>query len=53
MAEEFLPTASGFFFGDTNYDEYYYEYVKDTITLLNTLLITVPENWDFHYQSSW
>ena len=53
MAEEFLPTASGFFFGDTKYDEYYYEYVKDTITLLNTLLVTVPEGWDFHYQSSW
>ena len=53
VAEEWLPTTSGFFFGGTEYDDYYWEYVESTITLLNTLLITVPENWDFHYQSSW
>lgn len=52
-AEEFLPTASGFFFGGTEYDDYYWEYVESTITLINTLLITVPEDWDFAYQSSW
>jgi len=53
VAEEFLPTASGFFFGGTEYDEYYWQYVESTITLLNTLLVTVPEDWDFNYQSSW
>jgi hypothetical protein len=52
-AEEFLPTAVGFFFGSEEYDEYYYEYLQDTITLINTLLVTVPEDWDFAYQSSW
>lgn len=53
VAEEFLPTASGFFFGGTEYDEYYWEYVESTVTLINTLLITIPETWDFIYQSSW
>jgi len=53
IAETVLPTASGFFFGNTEYDEYYWDYVESTITLLNTLLVTVPEDWDFVYQSSW
>lgn len=30
VAEELLPTASGFFFGSTSYDQWYYEEVKDT-----------------------
>jgi hypothetical protein len=53
VAEEWLPTTSGFFFGGTEYDDYYWEYIESTITVLNTLLVTVPENWDFTYQSSW
>lgn len=53
IAETVLPTASGFFFGGTEYDEYYWDYVESTVTLLNTLLVTVPEDWDFIYQSSW
>lgn len=52
-AEEFLPTASGFFFGSDDYDDYYWDYIESTITLINTLLVTVPEDWDFAYQSSW
>lgn len=53
VAEEVLPTASGFFFGGTEYDEYYWQYVESTIVTINTLLLTVPEDWDFTYQSSW
>jgi hypothetical protein len=52
-AEKYLPTASGFFFGGTEYDEYYWDYVESTIVTINTLLLAVPEDWDFTYQSSW
>ena len=38
LAEELLPTMSGFFFGNTKYDEYYFEnvervrdYIKDKL----------------------
>lgn len=53
VAEIVLPTASGFFFGGTEYDEYYWEYIESTIITINTLLLAVPEDWDFIYQSSW
>ena len=53
-AEELLPTQSGFFFGDTEYDEWYYNKIEYTYDLLKDLL----ENFDFEnnyliYQSSW
>lgn len=53
-AEEYLPTQEGFFFGNTDYDEYYYQDLEDTIEKL-TPFITDPswESWDFYYQSSW
>ena len=31
LAEELLPTTSGFFFGDTNYNEWYIEDLNSTI----------------------
>jgi hypothetical protein len=49
-AAEILPTASGFFFGGTEYDEYYFQDVKDTIKVLKEL---VKEEGDFYYHSSW
>ena len=49
-AAEILPTASGFFFGGTEYDEYYFQDVKDTIKVLKEL---VKEEGDFYYYSSW
>jgi hypothetical protein len=53
-AEEYLPTQEGFFFGNTDYDEYYYQDLEDTIKNLEPF-ITDPswESWDFTYQSSW
>lgn len=53
-ADELLPTQEGFFFGNTDYDQYYYDDLQDTIDKL-TPFITDPawENWDFYYQSSW
>lgn len=38
IAEELLPTASGFFFGSTSYDQWYYEEVKDTARELGRIL---------------
>jgi hypothetical protein len=49
--EELLPTASGFFFGGTEYDEWYYNDVSRTIVLFEELL--KEEGGDFYYQASW
>lgn len=52
-AEELLPTKSGFFFGDTSYDEYYFEDLRYTVYQLKPLLEYKYDNWDFYYHSSW
>lgn len=49
-ATKVLPTTSGFFFGGTEYDEYYFKEVKDTIKLLEKL---IKEDGDFYYRASW
>jgi hypothetical protein len=49
-AKKVLPTASGFFFGGTDYDEYYFQDVKETIVLLEELL---KEEGDYYYRASW
>lgn len=53
-AKELLPTQSGFFFGGTDYDEFYFEDVKDAADLMQSFL----DNFDFEkyqlvYQASW
>ena len=53
-AKELLPTQSGFFFGGTDYDEYYFEDVKDAADLMQSFL----DNFDFEkyqliYEASW
>jgi hypothetical protein len=54
-AVELLPTASGFFFGSTDFDDYYFEDVQNTITRLESLLGNpeIADNFEFYYQSSW
>ena len=52
LAKEELPTQSGFFFGGTEYDEYYYSDLLDTIEIVKACL-EMPTEWDFSYQSSW
>lgn len=32
LADKLLPTTEGFFFGNTEYNEYYYEAIKDCLT---------------------
>lgn len=52
QAQSLLPTASGFFFGSTDYGEYYYSDLKHTINVVDTCL-ALPEEWSFEYRSSW
>lgn len=51
LAEELLPSASGFFFGGTEYDEWYFEDIKNTIAILEEALS--DKHGDFYYSSSW
>jgi hypothetical protein len=51
LAEELLPTASGFFFGETDYDEWYYDGIDNTIRILEEALS--DRNADYYYSSSW
>ena len=54
VAEELLPSASGFFFGSTDYDEYYYEGLLWTIEGIERILNNPAYNgMDFYYHSSW
>lgn len=48
-----LPTVSGFFFGSTDVDEYYWEDLQDTIDGLTKVLEDFPKDFYFEYQSSW
>ena len=51
-----LPTASGFFFGSTEYDEWYWEDLEYTAKELDRVLMDTFEQWqsvDFIYQASW
>lgn len=52
--EDLLPTASGFFFGGTDYDEYYWHYLEKTVARLTDLLANEKfADFDFEYRASW
>lgn len=50
-ADELLPVQSGFFFGGTEYNQYYFEDLQLTKNILESLNNDV--NGDFYYHSSW
>ena len=52
-AEELLPSQSGFFFGSTEYDEWYYQELEYTIPILKKILKDAPKEWEFEYRASW
>jgi len=54
-AKELLPAKSGFFFGGTEYDEWYFNSVEYTAERLNQLLkVLESDNYILlRYQSSW
>lgn len=54
VAKELLPTTSGFFFGGTEYDEWYYKDVENTISIIENVLRTTDfEHEVVMYHSSW
>lgn len=52
VAEELLPTQSGFFFGGTDYDQWYVEDLKATQKIIKEALAE-GDGGDFHYRASW
>lgn len=52
QAPVLLPSASGFFFGSTEYDEWYFKDLELTVEIINRAL-ALPDRWDFYYRSSW
>lgn len=54
VAEELLPSTSGFFFGSTQYDEWYIEDIKKTIDIITKVLETTDfDTQMLYYVSSW
>ena len=54
IAEKILPTCNGFFFGSTDYDQYYIDHIKYTITKLEKILQkTNFEEYDIIYSADW
>ena len=53
LAQELLPTQSGFFFGSTDYDEYYWSDLKSTVEQLEELFKTHEPRCSYVYHSSW
>jgi len=55
QAYALMPTKSGFFFGGTDYNQYYYQSVKRTMKLFERLLKhrAFVNHWTLYYHSSW
>lgn len=54
VCEELLPTQCGFFFGSTNYDEFYIDDIKETVSILTKVLKeTNFDEYKIYYSSSW
>ena len=59
--EDLLPPTSGFFFGSTEVDEWYWKDLEDTKILIENLLLEMDEdqknpnawNIDYYYEASW
>ena len=53
LADTLLPTQSGFFFGSTDYDEWYFEDLKDTIRILEKIIDTHKDEYRYVYIASY
>lgn len=51
-AAKLLPTQGGFFFGNTEYGEYYIQDLENTVLQL-TKALAEEDDCDFYYHSSW
>lgn len=52
VAIDLLPTQSGFFFGSTEYDQWYYNDLVYTKDMLEGVLAE-PGDGDFYYEADW
>ena len=52
LASTLLPSASGFFFGGTEYDEWYFKDISNTIVYLTEILEDELAD-EFEYNASW
>ena len=54
LAEELLPSQSGFFFGSTDYDDWYITDLKLTIDQIDRILKPIKSDYaEFIYRASW
>jgi len=54
LAPSLLPTQIGFFFGSTDYDEYYMNDLIETKKIIEDILNnSLFDNWEFYYKASW
>jgi hypothetical protein len=52
LADTLLPSASGFFFGGTEYDEWYFKDIDNTIDMVKEALADESDS-SYYYSSSW
>jgi len=48
-----LETKRGFFFGNTEYNEWYFDDLTHTVEVIDKCLSDKFEGFEFHYHSSW
>ena len=54
LAVEQLPTTEGFFFGSTDYDEFYFKDLEYTVKVVDRAIeLAESGKWDIEYHSSW
>lgn len=53
LAAELLPPQEGFFFGGTEFDEYYFADIDETIEILERAINCPDIDIDYYYHSSW
>lgn len=60
LAGSLLPTADGFFFGSTEYDDYYFGELEQTVEIIEPVLKFAKHKleikdyaWEVYYQASW
>jgi len=55
LAVDNLPTTGGFFFGSTDYNDYYFQDVENTVKIIDSALkiLDSEKGWDIEYHSSW
>lgn len=60
LADSLLPTTDGFFFGSTEYDDYYFGELEQTVEIIEPVLKFAKHKleikdyaWEVYYQASW